>query len=93
MDTTFNSKDGVMLYSSDLDGKNFTQPTPSKQQYLKYFYYDDLQTILVKTMIDSDASKSFDSYDETNFVLVDLKKPKLGIKLFTDTTKEILKIN
>ncbi len=90
-DSTFNSKDGVMLYSSSLDGKNFVQLTPSYQQYLKYFYYEESQTILVKTMIDADSTNSFDAFDETNFVLVDLKEPKLGTELFTDSTKNILK--
>ena len=90
-DSTYDAKDGVMLFSSSLDGKNFVQLTPSNQQYLKYFYYEDSQTILVKTMIDSDSTNSYDPFDETNFVLVDLREPKLGTELFADSTKNILK--
>ena len=90
-DSMYNSKDGVMLFSSTLDGKNFTQLTPDNQQYLKYYYYKDKQTVLVKSVIDSDSTLSFDPFDETNFILVDLNKPGIGVALFSDSTKMMLK--
>jgi len=38
-DKKFNSKDAVILFVSDPDGKNLVQITPENEQFFDYFYY------------------------------------------------------
>ncbi len=90
-DKKYNSEDAVMLYVSDLDGKNFIQITPENEQFFDYFYYPETETILVKTALDIDKSKSFTSLDETNFREMKIKTPAMGREIFSKNLKDSLK--
>lgn len=90
-DKKFNSKDAVILFVSDPDGKNLVQITPENEQFFDYFYYPETQTILVKTAIDIDKSKTFTSQDETNFREMKLDSPAFGREIFTQGLKDSLR--
>lgn len=90
-DSIFNSKDPVMLYSSDLFGKNFTQITPENEHFSDYTYYKQTQTILIKTIIDSDKDKNFTNFDETNFREMKTQEPSMGREIFTKSLKDSLR--
>lgn len=91
-DSIFNSSDPVTLFTSDLNGKNLVQVTPDNEQFIDYFYYPNTQTILVKTIIDADSTRSFTSTDETNFREVKLKMPAMGREIFSRSLKDSLRV-
>lgn len=80
-----------MLYSSTLSGDSLVQITPEDQKFIDYFYYADQQKILVKTVIDSDSSKSFSASDETNFLEMKLDSPAYAHEIFPQNLKSMLK--
>jgi hypothetical protein len=90
-DSIYNSKDPVMLFISDIFGKNLVQVTPDNEQFLDYFYYPDTQKILIKSAIDTDDNKEFTSSDETNFRDMDIKDPKMGREIFSKSLKDSLR--
>lgn len=90
-DSMYTAKDAVQLYMSDLDGKNFVQITPDSENFVSYQVYPDNNIMLVKTNIDRNEDGKFTSIDETNFREVNLKKPELGIEIFTDGLKDSLR--
>jgi hypothetical protein len=92
-DSVYNDKDPVMLFISDIFGKNLTQITPDNEQFLDYFYYKDSQKILIKTAIDQDGDKEFTSSDETNFRDMNIKEPKMGREIFSKSLKDSLRLN
>jgi hypothetical protein len=81
-DTIYDYRDPVMLYISDLNGKNFTQLSPEKEQYIDYFFYKESNKILLKVRTDTDTNKVFDAYDQSIYREVSLGKPALGTVLF-----------
>jgi len=91
-DRKYNSKDAVMLFISDQNGRNLVQVTPENEQFFDYFYYPETKTILVKTAIDVDNDKAFTSRDETNFREVKLEAPAFGREIFTQGLKDSLRI-
>jgi hypothetical protein len=90
-DSVFNSKDPVMLFISDIFGKNLVQVTPENEQFVDYFYYADTHKMLVKSAIDADNNKEFDGTDETNFREVDVTEPKMGKEIFSKSLKDSLR--
>lgn len=90
-DNKYNSADAVMLYTSDLKGKNFTQITPANEQFFDYFYYPETNTILIKTSIDVDDNKKFTELDETNFREMKISNPQFGKEIFSSTLKDSLR--
>lgn len=91
VDSVYNSQDAVMLFISDIFGKNMTQVTPDDEQFLEYFYYPETQKILVKSAIDRDGNKEFSSADETNFRDMNINEPKMGREIFSTTLKDSLR--
>jgi hypothetical protein len=91
-DKKFNSKDAVMLYVSDHEGKTLTQITPENEQFVDYFYYPETKTILIKSSIDIDKNKIFTSGDETNFREMKIDSPAFGREIFTAGLKDSLKM-
>jgi hypothetical protein len=91
-DSIFNSHDPVMLFVSDIYGKNLTQITPDNEQFVDYFYYPQTQTILIKTIIDADKDKNFTNFDETNFREMKIKEPAMGREIFKKSLKDSLRI-
>ncbi len=91
LDSVYNSKDPVMLFISDIFGKNMTQITPDDEQFLEYSYYADTQKILIKTSIDRDENKEFAANDETNFRDMDINAPKMGREIFSTSLKDSLR--
>ena len=91
MDKKYNSLDPVMLYVSDLNGRNFVQVTPENEQFIDYYYYPTAQTILIKTIVDSNNNKNFEPSDETNFVVMNIRRPALGKQVFSKQMKDSLK--
>jgi hypothetical protein len=91
-DSIFNSHDPVMLFISDIYGKDLTQITPDNEQFVDYFYYPQTQTILIKTIIDSDKDKNFTNFDETNFREMKIKEPALGREIFKKSLKDSLRV-
>ncbi|HYG51637.1 MAG TPA: hypothetical protein VD905_12080 [Flavobacteriales bacterium] len=81
-DTIYDYRDPVMLYISDLNGKNFTQLSPEKEQYIDYFFYKESNKILLKVRTDTDTNKVFDAYDQSIYREVNLDRPTLGTVLF-----------
>jgi hypothetical protein len=92
-DSVFNSKDPVMLFISDIFGKNLTQVTPDNEQFVDYFYYADTQKILIKSSIDQDANKEFNAGDETNFRDMSILAPNMGREIFAKSLKDSLRLN
>lgn len=90
-DNKYNSADAVMLYTSDLRGKNFTQITPENEQFFDYFYYPETNTILIKTSIDVDNNKKFTELDETNFREMKILNPQFGKEIFSASLKDSLR--
>ncbi len=90
-DKKYNSKDAVMLYMSDTMGRNFVAITAPNEQLLTYFYYQESNTLLVKTSIDIDNDGKFTATDETNFREVKLDNPSLGREIFPKELKDSLK--
>lgn len=90
-DSIYNSKDPVMLFISDIFGKNLVQVTPDNEQFLDYFYYPDTQKILIKSAIDADDNKEFTSSDETNFRDMNIREPKMGREIFSKSLKDSLR--
>lgn len=91
-DKKYNSSDPVMLFTSDLNGKNLTKVTPDNEQFIDYFYYPKTQKILVKTIVDRNNDKKFTKSDETNFRELTLKEPTLGREIFSSALKDSLRI-
>lgn len=90
-DKKYNNLDPVMLYVSDLDGKNFTQITPDDQQFIDYTYYKETQSIMIKTVLDSDKNKAFLSNDETSFSSMKILEPAKAVEIFSDELKNSLR--
>lgn len=90
-DKIYNKKDAVMLYTSDLNGNNFTQITPENEQFIDYFHYPENNIILVKTNINIDNNKQFDEKDETNYRELNIDNPKMGREIFNKSFKDSLK--
>jgi len=90
-DNKYNSEDAVMLYTSDLRGKNFTQITPENEQFFDYFYYPETNTILIKTAIDIDKDNKFTEIDETNFREMKILDPHFGKEIFSKSLKDSLR--
>lgn len=91
-DKIYNSSDPVILYTSDLNGKNLIQVTPDDEQFVDYFYYPKTQKILVKTIIDRNSDKKFTKSDETNFRELNIKAPAVGREIFSKELKDALRI-
>ncbi len=91
-DSVYNASDPVMLFVSDLNGRNLTQVTPENEQFVDYFYYEKTQTILVKTVIDGNKDGSFTAGDETNFREMKIKTPTIGREIFTKSLKDSLRL-
>lgn len=90
-DSIFDSQDPVMLFISDLDGKNLVQVTPSNEQFVDYTYYKSTGIILIKTIIDGDKDKRFTNYDETNFRDMNISKPSMSREIFKKSLKDSLR--
>lgn len=90
-DKKFNSLDAIMLFVSDLDGKNLIQITPENEQFQDYFYYPETGTILIKTLIDIDKDKKFTILDETNYREMKINKPAFAREIFNKSLKDSLK--
>ncbi len=90
-DLKYNNLDPVMLYISDLDGSNFTQITPENEHFLDYTYYPETQSIMIKTILDSDGSKSFLSNDETSFSSMKIMEPAKAKEIFSKDLKKSLR--
>lgn len=91
-DSIYNSLDPVMLFISDIYGKNFVQITPENEKYSDYTYYKQTNTILIKTIIDSDNDKSFSNIDETNFREMKIINPSFGREIFEKSLKDSLRM-
>lgn len=92
-DSKFNSEDAVILYVSDLNGKELKQVTPDNEKFVDYFLYAENQTILFKTIIDSNKDKKFTNIDETNFREIKIMNPEMGREIFSKSAKDSLRIN
>ncbi|PHR34148.1 MAG: hypothetical protein COA38_04245 [Fluviicola sp.] len=90
-DKKYNSLDPVMLYISDLNGQNFTQITPENEQFIDYTFYKETQSIMIKTIVDSDKNKSFLANDETSFSSMKILDPKMAKEIFSDDLKKSLR--
>lgn len=92
-DSIYNELDPVMLYTSNLLGDSLMQLTPDDEQYAEYFYYDDTQTILIKTNMNPDKDTSFITMSETNFREVHLSTPEMGREIFSRGLRDSLRVN
>ncbi len=90
-DKKYDNLDPVMLYISDLDGTNFTQITPDDQHFIDYTYYPETQSIIIKTMLDSDGNKEFLSNDETSFSSMKIMEPAKAKEIFSADLKKSLR--
>lgn len=81
-DKKYDYNDPVMLYISDLYGKNLIQLSPDQEQYLDYTFYRETNKILLKVKSDTDTNRVFDSYDQCIFREVNLNEPSMGKVLF-----------
>lgn len=91
-DHIYNSADPVILFTSDLNGKNLIQVTPDDEKFVDYFYYPKTQKILVKSIIDRNDDKKFTNSDETNFRELNIKEPAMGREIFSKSLKDSLRI-
>lgn len=91
-DKKFTKDDPVMLYVSRLNGDSLTQITSEQEQFVDYFYYPKVQKILIKTIVDSDKNKKFETNDETNFLEMNLLTLQKGREIFSKNLKDSLKI-
>lgn len=92
-DSIYNELDPVMLYTSNMRGDSLTQLTPDDEQYSEYFYYQDTQTILVKTNMNPDKDTSFQTVAETNFREIHLDHPDMGHEIFSKGLRDSLRVN
>jgi hypothetical protein len=92
-DHKYNHLDPVILYTSNLLGDSLVQLTPDSEQYAEYFYYEDTQTILIKTNMNSDNDTSFATVMETNFREVHLSTPAMGKEIFSQGLRDSLRVN
>ncbi len=91
-DSIFNMKDAVMLYVSDIYGKNLTKVTPDEEQFVDYTYYKETQIILAKTIVNANKDEAFTPADETNFREMKIKAPALGREIFSKSLKDSLRL-
>jgi hypothetical protein len=89
-DGKFDNDDPVVLCVSDLYGRNFTQVTSDEEQFIDYTYNEETQTIMIKTIVDSDSNKKFNEVDEIVFSTMKVLEPAMATKIFTDDMKESL---
>ncbi len=92
-DRMYNELDPVMLYTSNLLGDSLVQLTPDNEQYAEYFYYENTQTILIKTNMNPDNDTSFATVMETNFREVRLSTPAMGKEIFSQGLRDSLRVN
>lgn len=92
MDKKFNSADPVMFYVSNLNGSNLTQVTSENEKFIDYFYYPSTETILIKTIVDSNENLEFEANDETNFLEMKINDPAYGREIFSKSLKDSLRI-
>ena len=92
-DSMYNSKDPIILYTSNMYGDSLTQLTPDGEQFTQYFYYADTQTMLVKTNLNPDSDTSFATVAETNFREVNLNEPAMGREIFSKSMRDSLRVN
>ena len=90
-DNKFDSSDPVIIYVSNLIGDSLTRITPENEQFIDYFYYPSTNKILIKTIVDSDNNKKFESNDETNFLEMKIDNPELGKVIFSKGLTDSLK--
>ena len=90
-DKKYDSLDPVMLYVSNINGDSLVQVTPENQHYVNYNFYPKTNSILIKTLIDSDKDKEFTNADETNFLEMKIKAPAFGKEIFSKSLKDSLK--
>ncbi len=90
-DKKYDALDHVMLYTSNLDGTNFQQITPPNEYFLDYTIYPKTNSILIKTVIDSNNDLKFLKDDETNFRSMSLAQPEKAKNIFDDTLKNKLR--
>lgn len=90
-DSIKNSLDGKILYVSKTNGKDFIQLSPDNEMYLDYFFYPETNTMLIKSVLDSNKDGFFADGEETRFTEVDLNNISLGKDIFTDDFKDVLK--
>jgi hypothetical protein len=90
-DSLKNSKDAVVLFISKTDGKGFVQLSPDNEKYLTYFFYPETNTLLIKSIIDTNNDKQFSDGEETRFTEIDLNNPQIGKDIFTNEFKKQLK--
>jgi hypothetical protein len=92
-DSSMTIADGVTLFVSNKDGKNFKQVSPDNEQFLVYNYYAETQSLLIKSRKDSDHDNQFTNVDEYRFTEVDLNNPGIGRDLFaSEFTEEMKKL-
>ncbi len=92
-DGMYNSKDPIVLCTSNLLGDSLTQMTPDDEQFTEYFYYKETQTILIKTNLNPDNDTSFSTVAETNFREVHLSTPSMGREIFSKGMLDSLRVN
>lgn len=90
-DEKYDNLDPVMLYVSDLNGQNFTQITPEDEQFIDYTFYAATNTILIKTVIDSDKNLKFLTNDETSFSSMKIMEPAKAKEIFSKDLKNSLR--
>lgn len=90
-DTIFNSLDPVILFVSDLYGRNLTQITPDNEKFIDYFFYPETNIILLKTVIDGNKDKIFATSDETDFREMKIDEPSMGKEIFSKSLKDSLR--
>ncbi|MBR9859776.1 hypothetical protein GYB22_03325 [bacterium] len=91
-DSMYTDEDAVVLYVSDLNGKNFKQITPDETYYDGYTEYLEDDMILVKTLRDLNGDSTFTALDETDYTEVDLIHPKFGESIFAEGLKDSLRV-
>jgi hypothetical protein len=91
-DSLYTNEDDVVLYASDLNGKNLVQLTPDKQQLADYFYYPQQHKMLVKTRINNNGDKIFTNDDETNFYEVNTESLAMGRDIFSAKMRDALRV-
>jgi hypothetical protein len=86
-DGFYNDEDPVVLCISDLYGKNFVQVTSDDEQFMDYDYNEETETIMIKTLVDSDNNKKFNEVDEMSFSTMKINEPAMATKIFTEDIK------
>jgi len=87
-DGFFNNEDPVVLCVSDLHGRNFIQVTSDEEQFIGYSYNEETETIMIKTLVDTDNNKKFNEVDEVSFSTMKIMEPAMATKIFTDDIKQ-----